>query len=188
MNTNTALKALALALLPMLAVPAFAKPAAVVPACSFGDLSGVTVTACTGFVQGNLLQGNTGSTVSTTIAAQLTALGMANASTATYIEKIGSLDGGFIVDFNAPLVGDTIIGLHLGGGSNRFAANISSGATAFYKFNAGTNLNTFSLGANLSASSGVAIFQTSPVPEPETYALMLAGLVGVGFMARRRNA
>jgi hypothetical protein len=35
------------------------------------------------------------------------------------------------------------------------------------------------------ALAGIA---TAPVPEPETYALMLAGLAGVGFMARRRKA
>jgi hypothetical protein len=29
---------------------------------------------------------------------------------------------------------------------------------------------------------------TSPIPEPETYALMLAGLAGLGFVARRKKA
>ena len=39
--------------------------------------------------------------------------------------------------------------------------------------------------ATLSADGGLLI---TPVPEPETYALMLAGLGLVGFMARRRKA
>jgi hypothetical protein len=158
------------------------------PACSFGDLSGVTVTACTGYFQGNLLNGGTGDTVSSAIAAQLATLGVANSSSATYIEKIGNNGGLFTVDFATPLAGDSVIGLHLGGGSNKFGPNIPGGGTAFYRFGAGSNLNAFGLASYMSASSGVAVFQTSAVPEPETYALMLAGLVGVGFVARRRSA
>lgn len=41
---------------------------------------------------------------------------------------------------------------------------------------------------NLGGSyGGVLEAATAPVPEPETYALMLAGLGAVGFMARRRR-
>lgn len=39
----------------------------------------------------------------------------------------------------------------------------------------------------LPVSAG-SIYQVSPVPEPETYALMLAGLSLLGFVARRRKA
>ena len=38
------------------------------------------------------------------------------------------------------------------------------------------------------ADLGVTDVQIGSVPEPETYALMLAGLGLVGFMARRRRA
>jgi hypothetical protein len=44
-------------------------------------------------------------------------------------------------------------------------------------------------GGNCYSQSDFAVagIATAPVPEPETYALMLAGLAGVAFMARRRR-
>ena len=42
-------------------------------------------------------------------------------------------------------------------------------------------------GFTVTSSSGAALFAVSPVPEPETYALMLAGLTVLGGLARRRK-
>ena len=44
------------------------------------------------------------------------------------------------------------------------------------------------IAAGTSASVGYEyVFSTTPVPEPETYAMLLAGLGLMGFIARRRR-
>jgi hypothetical protein len=42
--------------------------------------------------------------------------------------------------------------------------------------------------ASITSGSGIDLAYPLPVPEPETYALMLAGLGLVGFAARRRGS
>ena len=54
---------------------------------------------------------------------------------------------------------------------------------------AGTSLVNYG-GQGLGAAWGAAFISeaTPPIPEPETYAMMLAGLAGLGLMAKRRKA
>lgn len=50
------------------------------------------------------------------------------------------------------------------------------------------NVLGFATGSQGGFYAGGLVAQTAPIPEPETYALMLAGLGIVGFIARRRRS
>lgn len=69
---------------------------------------------------------------------------------------------------------------------------VRSGQASFadYKPLIGNVANWNDLGANADGtnlSPDTTAFAVTAVPEPETYALMLSGLLAVGFMARRRR-
>ena len=153
--------------------------------CATSDIS-VGALACSGFYEKNVLN-NSGSSIATQTAA-LAALGFNWDGDFAAVEKIDDLKGSQTVDFTTLLSGVTYIGLHFGNGKDG-----PGNATAFYKLDAGVDgLDTIKL--FYKASSNAVLYYTSkppvtsPVPEPATWAMMIAGFGLVGAAMRRRKA
>lgn len=170
-------------------------PAETPPLCTLADLS-VGASACSGFFQGNLLSNN-GSDLSVQ-ASGLAAIGLANWN-GQLVEPQFNLSNS-TVDFQTALNGETWIGLHFGGGEGSPSPNTPGGITAFYRFDAGVNLDSFTV--QYGSFSGVRLYATGAapppvtdppgtsvaVPEPAAWALMIMGFGAAGVMLRRRRA
>lgn len=149
----------------------------VTPSCAAGDLvgSGFSFMSCAGFYSGNFITGNANDKLA--VNNVLTGLGLLGTG-GTFLEKL-DFGSGSTIDFATVLSGITYIGIHRGG------AGDGEQRSAFYKLNVTSDpVFTFTLGG----LSNAAVYKTAAaIPEPETYALMLAGLGVVGFIARRRK-
>jgi hypothetical protein len=94
--------------------------------------------------------------------------------------KLSNLNGATILDFGVTLNGISFLGVHYGAQGG--------GETDFYKFDAGTGLQTITL--NRGSSSGAVLYDTgtsTPVPEPVSWALMLGGFGAIGGVMRVRR-
>ena len=146
--------------------------------CSITDTV-INATACAGAFDGNNL-GNAARTAEVLgeITNDFGGTGWALtteelAFTSTSIDLGGAMSGPFVLALKA----DGAFSLYY------YDASVM-GVSSLDYVTSGVALNVRGFPQDLSHAS----LYTMPVPEPETYALMLAGLGAVGFIARRRKA
>jgi len=158
-------------------------PETTVGLCSTADVGGVgvNVSFCDGYFVGN--HNSSGSNL-----AALQSIGGLG-SLGTFLQQTPELSGASQFSFaTLPLTpGEYFLWLHWGGGKG-------GGDTSFYRLSLDASFaGTFdapSVNPHLHKGglSNAALYSVSLVPEPQTSTLILAGLVAVGFMARRRKA
>ena len=153
--------------------------------CDGSDIS-VAGASCIGFIDGNL-NGNKPSLAE--INMHLAVWGVNLTSAVPSTSMLSGLNG-TTINFSQQLYGDTIVGMHFGNVSDA-AGTKSTNVTAFYRFDAGNGTGLDSFTTKFGSLSNATLYSTgmavTPVPEAETYAMMLAGLGLMGVVARRRK-
>lgn len=183
-------------LLAAVSVAAFmATPALAAPPPADGTLLGgcttaftnPDATACTGYYSGNLLNGSPEDRAfqAAAIALLPAGAGVFDGSQAAWdaLDPEWKIDGGTPIDFGVTLYGVNIIGAHFGNAFETAENNVS----VFWQIDFGTEGGTLTL-ANPQGWSNAVLYTPGVVPEPATWAMMIAGFGMTGAAIRRRKA
>jgi len=128
------------------------------PACGLNDIS-ITAVACSGFFQGNLLNNSPADVAAQTSA--LAAIGLTAWDGGLFVPQLSLTTS--TVNFASALNGLTFIGLHFGAGASSPSPQTRGGVTGFYRLDAGTNLDTFTLAFGSASGARLYVTQAPPV-------------------------
>jgi hypothetical protein len=184
MSSKLLKSALTLALL-VTAMPAFAaKPVAPPPPSCDVVTFDVPTVSCLGFYEGNEIAES-----GPKLTEALGYVGTLDPLAVSLIKKIDLSSNP--INFNMPLSGQTVIGIHFGGGRDGY------NGTGFWLLNLPTTVSTVSYSSDVqSGISNAGLYLTGGevphpeggVPEPSTWAMMLLGFGAIGAAMRRRRA
>ncbi|WP_136163168.1 PEPxxWA-CTERM sorting domain-containing protein [Sphingomonas flavalba] len=166
--------------------------------CALSDigsaLAGTEAIACRGWYDNNNLNGNSEAKRKDSAAA-LNALFNTTTFDWQTLSWIDEFDvGGNVINFATPLFGQTVLAIHVGAAKGE-PNGVGYTSTAFFIFDAG-NLpgGLTSLDFNRAGLSNVRVYSTgtytpptNAVPEPATWAMLIAGFGLAGVAARRRR-
>lgn len=163
--------------------------------CALTDIT-PNALACKGWYEGNLNAGSPEKDAQTATALNALLGTSYTASTFPWLEDLPSLSGNS-VNFATALFGETVVSFHVGAAKGE-PTGVGYQSTAFYKFDAGNLLGGLDLiGFNRAGLSNARLYYTGkytpppppppPIPEPATWAMMLAGFGAVGYSMRRRQ-